>query len=457
MALTRQSIHGGWGSPWTFVAAVTLATVGLGNLWKFAYLAGANGGAGFVLVYLVALVLVATPVLVAEVLLGSRGRSDPIHSLQVATLESAAGRGWRLAGWLAALAGLLVLSYFSVVSGWLLVYVQWMAEGRLDGATPREIGEHFRRLLGDVGLQMVAHALFMALAWAVVSIGVRRGLGWLARVLLPLLVLLLVAMAIYSARHGDLGAALEFMFSPRSIDLQGDAMLTALGQAFFSLSLGTGAMMTYGAYAPDRRSIMRMLGAVVVLDTTVALLAGLAIFPLVFAQHVQPNYGPGLMFVTLPYLFGSLEYGAVIGVVFFTVVVLAALGSAVALLEPGTAWLVQRFGWRRPLAALLLAGVAWLFGLLSLFSFNLWAGWRPGGRTLFAWIDWFSADLLLPLTGLILALFVGWRMRTEAIRDELFKEHPHLFALWRFLLRYIAPPAVLALLVVGVRRVVGLS
>ncbi len=435
------------------MAAVTLATVGLGNLWKFAYLAGANGGAGFVLVYLVALLLVATPLLVAEVVLGARGRADPIHSIQVATLESAAGRGWRLAGWLGALAGLLVLSYFSVVSGWLLVYVQWMADGRLAEASPRQIGEQFQQLVGSSGRQMAAHALFMALAWGVVSLGVRRGLGWLAQVLLPLLVIMLVVMAVYAARQGDLPAALDFMFSPRSIDLRGDAMLTALGQAFFSLSLGMGAMVTYGAYAPDRRSITRMLGAVVLLDTTVALLAGLAIFPLVFAQHVQPSYGPGLMFVTLPYLFGGLEYGALLGVIFFAMVLLAALGSAVALLEPGTAWLVQRFGWRRPLAALLLAAVAWLLGLLSLFSFSLWPDWRPGGRTLFAWIDWFSADLLLPLTGLILALFVGWRMRIEAIRDELFGEHPVLFALWRFLLRYIAPPAVLVLLLVGLRRV----
>jgi NSS family neurotransmitter:Na+ symporter len=437
------------------VAAVTLATVGLGNLWKFAYLAGANGGAGFVLVYLVALLLVATPLLVAEVVLGSRGRADPIHSIQVATLESAAGRGWRLAGWLGALAGLLVLSYFSVVSGWLLVYVQWMADGRLAEASPRQIGAQFQQLVGSSGRQMAAHALFMLLAWAVVALGVRRGLGWLARVLLPQLVLMLVGMAIYSARQGDLAAALDFMFSPRSIDLRGDAMLTALGQAFFSLSLGMGAMVTYGAYAPDRRSITRMLGAVVLLDTAVALLAGLAIFPLVFAQHVQPNYGPGLMFVTLPYLFGGLEYGGLLGLLFFAMVALAALGSAVALLEPGTAWLVQRFGWRRPLAALLLAVVAWLLGLLSLLSFSLWSDWRPGGRTLFAWIDWFSADLLLPLTGLILALFVGWRMRPEGIRDELCSEHPQLFALWRFLLRYIAPPALLALWLVGLQRVIA--
>jgi NSS family neurotransmitter:Na+ symporter len=455
MALIRRSLHGGWGSRWTFIAAVTLATVGLGNLWKFAYLAGANGGAGFVLIYLAAVLLVAAPVLVAELVLGSRGRADPIHSLKVVTLESAAGRGWRLAGWLGCLAALLVLSYFSVVSGWLLVYLQWVVQGELAGGSAREIGELFGRLLADAPQQMAAHGLFMGLVAVVVALGVRRGLGLLAQLLLPLLFLLLVALAVYAVRTGDTTAALAFMFSPRSVDLRADGVLTALGHAFFSLSLGMGAMMAYGAYAPDRRSIMRMVGTVVVLDTAVALLAGLAIFPLVFAHHVQPSYGPGLMFVTLPYVFANEPYGMLLGIAFFALVALASLGSAVALLEPATAWLVQRFRWRRAAAAVVLALLVWLLGLLSIFSFSLWPQWRPGGRSLFAWIDWVSADLMLPLGGLIIALFVGWRMRTEAIRDELFVEHPHLFALWRTLLRYIAAPAVAVVLVAGVYRVWG--
>src|SRR5690606_19139946 len=208
----------------------------------------------------------------------------------------------------------------------------------------------------------------------------------LAQVLLPLLLALLVGLAIYALRSGDTAAALEFLFSPRAIDLRADGVLTALGQAFFSMSIGMGAMLAYGAYSPDRHSLIRMVGVVVLLDTTVALLAGLAIFPLVFAHHVQPSYGPGLMFVTLPYLFANEGYGQLLGVLFFTLAALAALGAAVALLEPATAWLVQRFRWRRPLAAFALALLVWTLGLFSLFSFNVWQGWRPGGRSLFAWI-----------------------------------------------------------------------
>jgi NSS family neurotransmitter:Na+ symporter len=328
-------------------------------------------------------------------------------------------------------------------------------EGLLSGGSAREVGGQFAVLLEDAPRQMTAQALFLTMVALVVSLGVRRGLGLMAKLLLPLLLLLLVGLTTYAMRSGDTPAALEFMFSPRAIDLRADGVLTALGQAFFSLSIGMGAMLAYGAYAPDRRSIIRMVGVVVVLDTAVALLAGLAIFPLVFAHHVQPSYGPGLMFVTLPYLFANEGYGQVLGVLFFLLSALAALGSAVALLEPATAWLVQRFRWRRAVAAFALAMLVWSLGLLSVISFNLGQAWRPGGRSLFAWIDWLSADLMLPLGGLIIALFVGWRMRTESVRDELFVEHPRLFALWRGLLRYIAAPAVAVVLMVGIHRFWG--
>jgi len=438
-----------WGSQWTFVAAATSATIGLGNLWKFAYLAGVNGGAGFVLVYLVCVLLVAAPVLVAEVILGSRGRSDPIHALEAAARESAASRNWRWVGWLSCATALLILSYFSVVGGWLLTYLRWLYDGELAVVSARQMGELFGQLLADSGRQMAMHGAFMGLAWLVVALGVSRGLGQVLRLSLPLLIVLLLVMVLCSIRMGDVAAALDFMFAPRPEEMRAESILTALGQAFFSLSVGMAAMTAYGAYAPDKSSISRMVGMVVFLDVVVALLAGLAIFPMVFAQRVQPNFGPGLMFITLPYIFGNVPYGAIIGTAFFSLVLLAALGSAIALLEPATAWLVQRLRWPRPWAALLLAAVVWLLGLPSIFSFSLWPHWRPGGRSLFAWIDWLSADVMLPLSCLGIALFVGWRMRKEAIRDELFVEHHRFFYLWRWLLRYIATPAIILILIAG--------
>jgi neurotransmitter:Na+ symporter, NSS family len=450
LAIARQSIHGSWRSQWTFILAATSATIGLGNLWKFAYLAGEHGGSGFILMYLVFVILIATPVLAAEVVLGTRGRSDPIHAVEAALLESALSRNWRGLGWLSCIAGLLILSYLSVIGGWIIAYCRWLYQGDLAATSARQVGELFGQLLGDGSRQAALHALFMFCVWIVVALGVTRGLGRVLSMIAPLLLLLLIVLVLSAIRMGDVAAAVQFMFALRTENLHADGVLAALGQAFFSLGIGMGAMISFGGYAPERRSITHMLGAVVALHIAIALLAGLAIFPLVFAHRVQPAFGPGLMFVTLPYIFGNLPYGAVLGTVFFTMVLLAALGSAIALLEPTTAWLVQRFRWRRPFAALGLAALVWLLGLPNVFSFSLWPQWRPGGKSVFAWIDWLSADVMLPVVALAVAVLVGWRMRPEAIHDELLAAHPRLFTLWRLLLRYIAPLAIGTILLTGI-------
>lgn len=453
MATARQSIHGNWSNQWVFVAAATGATIGLGNLWKFAYMAGANGGAGFVLTYLFCMLLVATPILAAEVVLGARGRSDPIHAIEAAALESALSRNWRWLGWLCCAAGLLILSYLSVIGGWLIAYCKWVYQGDLVATSARQVGELFGQLLADSSYQAILHGVFLAAAWLVVALGVTRGLGRILVLITPLLLVLLLILVLSAIRMGDMAAAVEFMFAPNADNFTGESLLAALGQAFFSLGIGMGAMISFGGYMPEKRSITHMLGAIVALHVIIALLAGLAIFPLVFAHRLQPSFGPGLMFVTLPYIFGNLPYGSVLGTIFFAMVLLAALGSAIALLEPTTAWLVERFRWRRPIAALLLAGGVWLIGLANIFSFNLWAEWRPGGKSIFAWIDWLSADVMLPVSALAIAVLVGWRIRPQAIHDELLALHPRLFAVWRALLRYIAPLAIGAILVAGLYRV----
>ena len=454
MPLSRQSIHGGWRSQWTFIAAVVGASVGLGNLWKFAYLAGVNGGAGFVLMYLLCVALVAAPVLLAEVVVGARGRGDPVHAMEAIVLESALNRQWRWIGWLSCVAALLILSYLSVVGGWLIDYCRWISRGDLSAVSARQVGELFGQLLGDGRTQIQLHTLFLLPVWLVVALGVGRGLGLMFSILAPALLVLLLVMTLTALRMGDMAAALQFMFSVNFENIHAEGALAALGQAFFSLGIGAGAMITFGAYAPARRSLVKMLGIVVALHMLVALLAGLAIFPLVFAHRVQPSFGPGLMFVSLPYIFGNLPYGSMIGTVFFVMVLIAAFGSAVALLEPAAAWLVQRLGWARPRAALVLAGCVWLLGLLSIGSFSLWPQWRLGGKSLFAWIDWISADVMLPLGALGLAVFVGWRMRREAIRDELIGENALVLWLWQRTLRYIAPPAIVLILLTGLYRVV---
>jgi NSS family neurotransmitter:Na+ symporter len=402
-------------------------------------MAGANGGAGFVLTYLLCMLLVATPILAAEVVLGARGRSDPIHAIESAALESALNRNWRWLGWLCCAAALLILSYLGVVGGWLLAYCKWVYEGDLAATSARQVGELFGQLLGDSGRQALLQGIFLAAAWLVVSLGVARGLGRILVLITPLLLVLLLVLVLSAVRMGDMAAALAFMFAPNADNFTADSVLAAMGQAFFSLGIGMGAMISFGGYMPEKRSITHMLGAIVALHVIIALLAGLAIFPLVFAHRLQPAFGPGLMFVTLPYIFGNLPYGSVLGTVFFAMVLLAALGSAIALLEP--------------VAALMLAMGVWVVGLANIFSFGPWAEWRPGGKSIFAWIDWLSADVMLPLSALAIAILVGWRIRPQAIHDELLALHPRLFAVWRALLRYIAPLAIGAVLVAGLYRV----
>ncbi|MFA7555338.1 MAG: sodium-dependent transporter [Spongiibacteraceae bacterium] len=433
---------GSWRRSWSFVAAATGATVGLGNLWKFSYLAGENGGAAFVLAYLLCVLLVAMPVMIAEVLLGSRGRSNPVTTMQDVSFEAGVSRGWQLIGWLGFVAGLLVLSYYSVIAGWSLAYIDKMFSGEFSAASAQLAGEGFNKLLSSPTQLMQWQGGFLAIVFLVVAAGVRRGISVVTRFLLPVLLLILVALAIYASRVGDLDAALAFLFTPDFSALNKQVFLDALGHAFFTLSIGVGAMLTYGAYVPDQRSITGMVSVVVLMDTLVSLLAGLAIFPLVFSLNMAPAMGPGLMFVAVPYGFGNMLYGSYFGALFFVVVSIAAITSGVALLEPATSWLVGRFRWWRPLAALAMVLLVWSLGLLTVFSFNIWQGFQLLGMSLFSLLDFITANILLPMGGVLIAIFVGWRMRREVLRDELYAESDKVFSLWYWLLRYIAAPGV---------------
>lgn len=437
----------GWRRSWSFIAATTGATIGLGNFWKFSYLAGENGGAAFVLAYLACIVLVAMPVMIAEVVLGSRGRANPITTMQDVSLEAGRSGGWQVIGWLGCIAGLLVLSYYSVIAGWCFAYVGKLFNGEFVAGSTQLAGDGFNALLASPVEQMQWQAVFLLLVVAIIAAGIRRGISSVARLLLPLIFILLIALVIYSSRVGDMEAAWTFLFKPDFTALNKEALLDALGHAFFSLSIGVGAMIAYGAYVPDQRSIVGMVGTVVVMDTLVSLLAGLAIFPLVFSLNMAPAMGPGLMFVAMPHGFGNMLYGNYFGALFFLMVSFAAIISGVALLEPATSWLAQRFGWWRPAAAVVMALVVWLLGLATIFSFNIWQDVAIAGMSVFSFLDFMAANVLLPIGGLLTAVFVGWRMRREVLRDELYVESEKIFSLWYWLLRYIAAPGVLLIFV----------
>lgn len=445
-----QSKRRGWRRSWTFVAATTGATIGLGNIWKFSYLAGEHGGSAFIMLYLLCLLLVAMPVMIAELLLGRRGRANPITSVQNISIEAGVSVAWQSIAWLGCVAGLLILSYYSVVAGWSLAYVGKLFGGEFTAGSAQLAGDHFQQLLASPRQMMIWQSIFLAAAALIVMLGVRTGLARLARLLIPLLLLMLIALALYSSQVGDLDRALVFLFEPDFQALTVDTLLVALGHAFFTLSVGAGVMLTYGGYSPDRRSIVGMVSVVVVMDTLVSILAGLVIFPLLFSFNMAPAMGPGLMFIAMPYGFGNMLYGSYFGALFFSMVSLAALTSAVALLEPVTVWLVERWRCWRPVAALVVAASVWLLAAAIIASFNLQLDVGVATVSVFHLVDFITANILLPLGGLLIALFVGWRLRPEVLGDELGSSSRGVFLLWYWLLRYIAVPGVLLIFITSI-------
>jgi neurotransmitter:Na+ symporter, NSS family len=289
----RTSLHGLWSSRLAFILAVSGSAVGLGNIWKFPYVAGANGGGAFVLFYLLCVALIGLPIMMAEILIGRRGRRNPVATMRIIGEEEGSRPTWALVGIMGVIAGIIILSFYSVIAGWSLSYVAHAAMNTFSGAGADEVNGLFGGLLGDWRVLALWHTLFMILTISVVARGVERGLERAVRFLMPSLAVLMFALLGYAIIHGDFRAGVGFMLEADFSKLTGDGMLAALGQAFFSLSIGMGAIMAYGAYLPEGTSITNTSISVVIADTGMALLAGLAIFPIVFANGLDPGAGPG--------------------------------------------------------------------------------------------------------------------------------------------------------------------
>ncbi|MGD8176040.1 sodium-dependent transporter [Marinimicrobium sp. ARAG 43.8] len=446
--MERIKQHAIWGHKGTFVLAATGSAVGLGNIWKFPYITGENGGGAFVLMYLVFIALIGVPVMIAEVTLGRHGRANPVASVQKMAQQSRVSLGWGAIGWLGVTTAFLILSYYSVIAGWALDYMSTAIQGGFSGWDGEQASAAFEALQADPWRLMIWQTLFIGMTVLVVAFGVIRGLETAVRVLMPLLFLLLLLLLMYAAVAGEFARGLSFMFSFNPGDLSWEAASVALGHAFFTLSLAMGAIMAYGSYMPGRASIGKMVLTVAFLDTLVALVAGLAMFPIVFATPgLSPSEGPGLMFVSLPVAFGNMPVGVLFGAAFFILVTLAAWSSTISLLEPCVAYLTERFGWRRLSANVVIAGSAWLLGIGSVLSFNLWKEVKPLlGLTVFGLLDSATQQVMLPLGGLAMAVFVGWIAKREVLRRELRQESDGQFALWLLLLKYVCPPALLLIL-----------
>jgi NSS family neurotransmitter:Na+ symporter len=438
----RTSLHGHWSSRMAFILAVTGSAVGLGNIWKFPYIAGENGGGAFVIVYLLCVFLIGMPVMMSEILIGRRGRRNPIATMGLLGEEEGSSRHWRFVGGMTVVAGILILSYYSVIAGWTLAYIQKSVSGTFANATPAAVGAAFDTFIGDWRAVALAHTLFMGLTTFVVARGVQRGLEQAVRFMVPALLLLMLALLGYSINSGYFGAGMAFMFTPDFDALSWDSVLAAMGQAFFTLSIGMGAIMAYGAYLPQETSITGASTAVVVADTLIAMLAGLVIFPLVFANGLDPADGPGLVFFTLPLAFGQMPGGTFFATLFFVLLSFAAWTSAIGLMEPAVAWLVERFGRTRAQAAGLIGGLIWLLGLSSVLSFNVLADFMFYKGTIFGNLDHITSNIMLPLGGVFISIFAGWVMCRNSTATELGGAGT-LYRIWRFLVRYVAPLAIL--------------
>lgn len=458
----RESIHGQWSSRWAFVLAATGSAVGLGNIWKFPYITGENGGGAFVLVYLLCIAVIGVPIMMAETMLGRRGRQSPINTMHTLAIEAGHSPHWQWLGWLGVVAGFLILSYYSVIAGWSLAYIFRTATGTFTDVTPDGVGSIFRSFLSDAEGLLFWHTVFMVMTMLVVARGVAGGLEKAVKFLMPALFIILVVLLGFAMNTAAFDEGIRFLFKPdfhallystneAGVErLSWNPVLIAMGHAFFTLSLGMGAIMVYGSYLPQGASIAKTTFMIAGADTAVALIAGMVIFPIVFTNDLEPGSGPGLIFQTLPLAFGHMPGGVFFGTLFFILLTFAAWTSSISLIEPAVAWLVENRSMDRMKAVVVMGIACWLFGLLTVFSFNLWSEIHPlsmfeafRDSTIFDLLDYLTANIMLPLGGLLIAIFSVWIMHEDASVDELNMGTGFTYQIWHFLVRYVTPIAVI--------------
>lgn len=448
--MTKGPVHQQWSSSSVFVLAAIGSAVGLGNIWKFPYTAGVSGGAAFVLVYILAIFCVALPLLVAEFFIGRHGRLSPPRAVKALALEVKKSPRWKAVGWLGVIIALLILPLYSMVAGWALAFIPRMFTSAFANGTPDDVAAMLSGLISSPLEPALWMGLFMLITALIVAKGLRAGIEKAVKFMMPMLFGALILLVIYSMFVGDLPAALDFMFTPDFSKIDTTVVLAAIGQAMFSVSVGVGIMMTFGAYIGNNGIIFNSALIVVLADTAVALLAGLLIFPLVFANGLDPTEGPGLIFVTLPLAFQQIPGGAWIGSAFFLLLFFAALTSTISVLEVPVSWAEEKKDVSRRTSALVISAVTFVFGLLAVFSFNILADVHPLGMmkafetsTFFDLIEFFSFNILLPISGLGVAIFAGWVITGRLTGEAVKWPHPMVHTGWRVLIKYLVPLAII--------------
>ncbi|MEW6131560.1 MAG: sodium-dependent transporter [Pseudomonadota bacterium] len=430
-----------WSSRFAFIMATAGSAVGLGNIWKFPYMTGTNGGSAFVLVYLVCVALIGLPLMMTEVMLGRRAQRNPVDGMAQLAAEAGGSQWWRGVGYMGIAAGILILSFYSVVAGWVLDYGLRAASGGFEGMAAGQAQEAFAAFLASPYELLFWHSLFMFLTMFVVARGVTSGLERANKIMMPGLIAILLILLGYSLAVGDMARSLEFMFRPDFSRITPSAVLSAMGHSFFTLSLGMGAVMVYGSYLQRHVSIARASFHIVLTDTAIALVAGVAIFAIVFANGLEPAAGPGLIFQTLPIAFGRMPGGTLFATLFFVLLAFAAWTSSISLVEPAVSWLIENTKLGRTRAALLTGGLIWLIGIAVLLSFNALSGVKLFGLTIFDQLDKLTTNIMLPLGGLLMAIFAVWVMRAAHAQEELALNARH-YRCWLLVTRYVSPAAI---------------
>ena len=430
--------RGAWGSRMGFVLASAGSAIGLGNIWKFPYITGENGGGLFVAIYLVCIALVGVPVMTAEIMAGRMAQSSPVPAFDKLGNGKAI---WRLVGWMGVVTAFIVLSYYSVVAGWALEYIKGSITQGFTGMDVEQVGGVFGTLYQDVGRNVGWHTLFMVITVAVVAGGVQAGIERGSRIMMPALFVMLGTLLVYSFFSKGFGQAVGFVFSLKADKLHAAGVLEALGHSFFTLSLGMGALITYGSYLDRKTNIPLAAVTVSALDTGISLVACLCMFPVIFAVGLPAKAGPGLVFISMPTAFGQMPGGAALAVMFFVLLFFAALSSAVSMLEIVAATVIDRFGVTRVKATVGTGVLIWLYGLPSANAALMF----PGTKTsFFDMMDKVASNYLLPLGGLGVAMLAGWWLSPQQTREQFPEgakwDAPH--ATWRFLIRYVVPVSI---------------
>ena len=434
----------------TFILAATGSAVGLGNIWKFPYMTGENGGGAFVFVYLVCVIMMGIPIMMAETMLGKRGQKNPISTMATLANQARANPAWKYLGWMGVMAGVIILSYYSVIAGKTIHYIGRILTGLLWDLDLAGAEAAIDGLNGSIFLLTLWHTLFIGLTMYIVMQGVNEGIEKAVEFLMPGLFLVLMVLVLYAAMSDGFQQGIDFMFTVDFGSLSADSVLMALGQAFFTLSLGMGAIMIYGSYLPPGVSIAKTSAIVALCDTLVAILAGIAIFPIVFANGLEPAAGPDLIFKTLPLAFSGMFAGTLFGLMFFVLLVFAALSSSISLIEPAISYVVEKWGLTRKTACIGAGMITWTLGMGTVFSTNIWIDKKFFGTTFFGFLDYLSANIMLPVGGILIAVFAGWIMRQSDTAESLqISEDGYLYRSWKFLVCYVAPIAVSLVLLGG--------